>query len=157
MTREDIKTIIDIVHETIYGFFDVCDEEETPMTDKDKLLLKINKAICTNIKALKQEPSGDLISRQAVLDLVADYDLSMGQVVRGIHALPPVKQELKTGHWISDAIQGEIDGQIVKAFVCSECGAISVFRMASGNIVNGDICSNCGAKMIDPQESEDKE
>lgn len=56
MTREDIKTIIDIVHKTIYGFFDVCDEEETPMTDKDKLLLKINKAICTNIRALEQEP-----------------------------------------------------------------------------------------------------
>ena len=31
------------------------------------------------------------ISREAVLDLVADYDLSMGQVVRGIHALPSVQ------------------------------------------------------------------
>lgn len=47
----------------------------------------------------------DLISKQAVLDLIADYDLSMGQVVRGIHALqsvtPPeeeleeIKRELK--------------------------------------------------------------
>ena len=58
MTREDIKIIIDIVHKTIYGFFDVCgDDEETPMTDKDKLLLKVNKAICNNIKALEQEPN----------------------------------------------------------------------------------------------------
>ena len=32
----------------------------------------------------------DLISKQAVLDLIADYDLSMGQVVRGIHALQSV-------------------------------------------------------------------
>ena len=32
----------------------------------------------------------DAVSRQAVLELIADYDLSMGQVVRGIHALPPV-------------------------------------------------------------------
>ena len=32
----------------------------------------------------------DLISRQAVLDLIADYDLSMGQVVKGIHNLPSV-------------------------------------------------------------------
>ena len=39
----------------------------------------------------------DVISRQAALDLIADYDLSMGQVVKGIHALPPVKpQEPKT-------------------------------------------------------------
>jgi hypothetical protein len=37
--------------------------------------------------------NGDLISRQAVLDLIADYDLSMGQVVRGIHVLPPVKPQ----------------------------------------------------------------
>ena len=39
------------------------------------------------------------VSRQAVLELIADYDLSMGQVVRGIHALPSVTpQEPK---WIS--------------------------------------------------------
>lgn len=40
----------------------------------------------------------DLISRQAVLDLIADYDLSMGQVVRGIHALQsvtPPEEELE--------------------------------------------------------------
>ena len=55
MTGKDIKTIIDIVHKTIYGFFDVCDEE-VPMTDKDKLLLEINKAICSNIKTLECEP-----------------------------------------------------------------------------------------------------
>lgn len=61
-------------------------------------------------------------------------------------------QEPKMGHWISDAIQGEIDGQIVKGFICSECGAISVFRMTGGKIVNGDLCPNCGAKM---QEVED--
>ena len=57
MTREDIKTINDIVHKTIYGSFDICgDDEETPMTDKDKLLLEVNKAVCNNIKDLEQEP-----------------------------------------------------------------------------------------------------
>ena len=61
--------------------------------------------------------------------------------------LETLEQEPKTGHWISDAIQGEIDGQIVKAFTCSKCGAISVFRMTDGKIVNGDLCPNCGAKM----------
>jgi DNA-directed RNA polymerase subunit RPC12/RpoP len=55
MTREDIKTINDIVHKTIYGFFDICGDEETPMTDKDKLLLEVNKAVCNNIKDLEQE------------------------------------------------------------------------------------------------------
>ena len=70
-------------------------------------------------------------------------------------AIEALEQEPKTGQWISDAIQGEIDGQIVKAFICSKCGAISVFRMTDGKIVNGNLCPNCGAKMIDPQESED--
>lgn len=41
----------------------------------------------------------DIISRQAVLDLIADYDLSMGQVVNGIHTLPPVTPQPKT-KWI---------------------------------------------------------
>lgn len=51
---------------------------------------------CTRYDTLKrmldelQEPCTDAISRQAVLELVANYDLSMGQVVKGIHALPPV-------------------------------------------------------------------
>ena len=72
MTREDIKTIIDIVHKTIYGFFDVCDEEETPMTDKDKLLLKINKAICTNIRALEQEPKSEWQHDHEILKAYSD-------------------------------------------------------------------------------------
>lgn len=49
-----------------------------------------NEAIDLAIKALEQQPCEDCISRKAVLDLVADYDLSMGQVVKGIHALPSV-------------------------------------------------------------------
>lgn len=42
------------------------------------------------LEALEQEPCEDAISRQEVLYLVGDYDLSMGQVVKGIHALPSV-------------------------------------------------------------------
>lgn len=48
-----MKEILDIIHNTIYQFFDVCgDDEEAPMSDKDKLLLEVNKAICNNLKAL---------------------------------------------------------------------------------------------------------
>ena len=92
-------------------------------------------------KALEQEPSGDLISRQAVLDLIADYDLSMGQVVKGIHALPSVNpQEPKTGHWIPT--YGNVK--------CSVCGSVKESRRV-GKATH--YCSFCGAKM----ESEDKE
>lgn len=46
--------VIKEVHATIITFFDMCeDNEETPMDDKDELLLAVNKAICNNIKAMK--------------------------------------------------------------------------------------------------------
>lgn len=48
------------------------------------------------VQVIQQEPCDDCISRQAVLDLIADYDLSMGQVVRGIHALPSVTPQQET-------------------------------------------------------------
>ena len=59
----------------------------------DKYIRSISKPTVVNFWDLEQEPSGDLISRRAVLELVADYDLSMGQVVRGIHALPSVNSQ----------------------------------------------------------------
>ena len=94
------------------------------------------------IKALEQEPSGDLISRQAVLDLIADYDLSMGQVVKGIHALPSVNpQEPKTGH--------REYNDIYDHYLCGNCKTV---------VMDYDnYCPNCGARMVEPQESEDKE
>ena len=46
------------------------------------------------IEALEQQPT-DAVDRQEVIDLVADYDLSMGQVVKSIHALPPVTPQPK--------------------------------------------------------------
>lgn len=121
-------------------------------------------ALEETIKALEQEPSGDLISRQAVLNTLDRMDKALDTdrtvesykelLTECYKALPPVKQEPKAGRWISTSIQGEVDGQIIKAFVCSECGAISVFRMTDGKIVNGDLCPNCGAKMVEPQKSE---
>lgn len=61
------------------------------------------------LKELKtyKEHSGDAISRNEVLYLMADHDLSMGQVVKAIHALPPVmpKEKIK----VLDKIRGEIE------------------------------------------------
>lgn len=47
------QAAIELVHHTIFDFFDIIeDNSESPMTDKDEKLLKINKAICTAIKAM---------------------------------------------------------------------------------------------------------
>lgn len=44
---------IDTIHKIIYGFFDVAeDDSEEPISEKDKLLLAVNKAICNGIKQL---------------------------------------------------------------------------------------------------------
>lgn len=61
MTREEV---LKIIHETIYQHFDVCsDEEETPISDKEKLLLEVNKLICNKIKE-NWRTEADLINRQ---------------------------------------------------------------------------------------------
>ena len=73
----------------------------------------------------------DLISRQAVLDLIADYDLSMGQVVRGIHALPSAEPERKKGKWTNEN-------------ACEFCGFQPWYER---DIHTLSFCPNCGADM----------
>ena len=72
----------------------------------------------------------DLISRQAVLELIADYDLSMGQVVKGIHALPSVENK---GEWIYQ------QGIVPYKWRCSRCE--KMFK------TDFNYCPNCGADM----------
>lgn len=47
------QAVIDLIHKTIYGFFDIAEDDfKEPMNAKDNLLLEINKAICNGVKAL---------------------------------------------------------------------------------------------------------
>lgn len=53
MTKD---AVIDVVHKTILGFFDVvADDSEEPMNEKDKLLLEVNKAVCNAIKDMPDD------------------------------------------------------------------------------------------------------
>lgn len=61
--------VINTIHKTIYGFFDIADDDsEEPINDKDKLLLTINKAISNAVKALpsvaSQRPRGKWIKAE---------------------------------------------------------------------------------------------
>lgn len=56
------------------------------------------------------------ISKRAVLDLIIDYDLSPGQLVRRIHALPSVSPQSKIGRWIMS------DDGLYRP-ICNNCGA----------------------------------
>ena len=111
--------------------------------------LGCSKSQIDSLPSVTPQPCEDAVSRQAVLDLIADYDLSMGQVVRGIHALPSVTpQEQKTGHWREDIDNNRRWDRV--RFYCSECGQWQTYGKT-------DYCPDCGAKMVEPQESGDKE
>lgn len=70
----------------------------------------VSEAYKMAFKALDQEPCEDAISRQEVLYLIADDDLSMGQVVRGIHALPSITpQEPQSFKWCTDCKEYDLE------------------------------------------------
>lgn len=56
----------------------------------------------------------------------------------------------KTGHWIKSNIPNE-------EYVCSECGGACWYYDYQASVAKSKFCPNCGAKMVEPQESEDKE
>ena len=107
-----MKEILDVIHKTIYQFFDVCeDDEEVPMSDKDKLLLEVNKAICNNLKTLELEPCEDAISREAVLNLLdKERDEYTIQEIKVLQSVQPKPIEC------DDAISRE---DVIKLVECS--------------------------------------
>lgn len=96
------------------------------------------------IKALEQKPCEDCISRQAVLDLIADYDLSMGQVVEGVHALPSVTPQPKMGWWLAKSFH---------EVYCDNCG-FDFDIMTNEFIDKMRYCPNCGIKMQEVKKNE---
>lgn len=113
---------------------------------------KLKEALDVAIKALEQEPTTknglgvDAVSREEVLWLVADDNLSMGQVVKGIHALPsvtPQEPKCKDCKWWKDS-----DGSYRRG-----CGAESICRINTDKVYQGE--GYC--YLFEPQENEDKD
>ena len=120
------------------------------------------------IKALEQEPCDDAISREELLKAIDTWDkfgcdadtklvryqehyvpyIHYDDVVKCIKGMPPVRPQEQTGHWKRISM----DRYTTHAqywYKCDKCG--------KDNLGNTDWCPNCGAKMVEPQESEDKE
>ena len=109
----------------------------------------------------KQEPCDDAISRDAVKDwFCTNYCSEHNQcehfeqgdcnAMIELFAIPSVTQ--KSGKW-----QVVSDGYGDSAYICecSECkDTVWVYKNADRK---WKYCPNCGAKMVEPQESEDKE
>ena len=125
--------------------------------DDGQEYIQLYDAMETVKRALEQEPSGDLISRQAVLDIdfkriILTTAKPAETIEQKVKALPPVTPKSKTGHWIEkDGFDGDV------YYDCSECG--ESWTTIEGTPWNNEwnYCPNCGCRMVEPQKSEDKE
>ena len=89
----------------------------------------------------------DLISKQAVLDLVNDCGICIQKIVD----LPSINPQ-KTGKW--ELVQYDSNPNIGN-WHCSECNRIVCEEITAASPVYWyKYCPNCGAKMVEPQESE---
>lgn len=94
-----MKEILDVIHNTIYQFFDVCsDDEEVPMSDKNRLLLEVNKAICNNINAL---PQGEWIPVSERLPEAGAYvgNVAKYYLVQNEYGDMLVARYARSGYW----------------------------------------------------------
>lgn len=130
------------------------------MTNKEAIA-RIKEALDMAIKVLEQQPSGDAISRQEVLDALdknkysnefceehcIDWSINLGMAHIVVNELKPVKLTRPTGRWISRWC-GDIH-----FYVCSECSKEFSYDAETGiDITNYNYCPYCGAKMIEPQD-----
>ena len=106
-----------------------------------------------NDKTLSQKPCDDAVSREAVIEILGDYGCTNreGLIFKDIRALPSVTQKSKTGHWKKK------EDDTCWWYVCSECEQEPLKNRLNDDDVLSAFCPNCGCRMVEPQESEDKE
>lgn len=118
-------------------------------TERKKALQYINELPSVNLM-----PCEDAISRQAVLDMAEDITDQFGNkhrvVTEGlISMLPSVNPQPKTGEW--NTFELFQSGIKETWYECPKC------KWSNALLIPRNYCPNCGAKMVEPQESEDKE
>ena len=84
------------------------------------------------IKALEQEPCADMVSRDAMWDVLQKLYGTEGELVEELMSLPPVLPMPKIGKW-------EYDGDQI---ICSQCKTVFSF-MSLRTATN--YCSVCGS------------
>ena len=100
-----------------------------------------------NIKALKQEPCEDVVSRQAVIDLINKHNVSYGDIfitdknefIKCLNELPSATPTKRMGYWIEKS-----DG-----IYCSECDVMALSPSYwECCLEHSKYCPNCGARMV---------
>jgi NADH pyrophosphatase NudC (nudix superfamily) len=156
MTREEAIAIIRKEYLCVDRDCDIeknCGRCDLMMPSKEPILEAYKMAI----QALEQEPSGDLISREEVLEnafKIYTHECGLLEVVgvATIKTLPSIKpQESKTGHWeeVGDEYIQVYDLNGIQSCgderICSECGFETVF--IGEHCSQYKFCPNCGARM----------
>jgi len=93
------------------------------------------------------KPCDDAVSRDAVLDIIC-RETEWYDIRTQIEQLPSVTQ--KSGKWIL------LDECANSGYYCSNCQKKLVKEGWSETVKKIKFCPNCGAKMLEPQESEEK-
>ena len=119
-------------------------------------------------KRLKeQEPSGDIISKQTVLDTISELNAisfyeaqedskeTYYEIRQAIKELLPVKQEPKIGHWIEHPEIETSTPEYLMFYECSECGDRQCF--CKSDIHKKRFCGNCGCRMVEPRKTKQPE
>ena len=81
--------------------------------------------------------------------------LSDDEIAAVAMAIKALEQEPKTGHWIEHPEIETSTPEYLMFYKCSECGDKQCF--CKSDFHKKHFCNNCGARMVEPQESEDKE
>jgi hypothetical protein len=118
--------------------------EDTVYVERDDIL-----------ELLEQEPCEDCISRQGAIIQLShnktggdDCDVIIQKDIETIKALPSVTPQPKVGHWI-DIMVGDMPAQ-----VCDQCKTFYPLSYTGGG---HNYCPSCGSRMVEPQESGNKE
>ena len=130
-------------------------KEIMPVTPNGYKRYEEHKIVLQLIEALEQQPCEDCISRQAVLEGIAEWvadgyadsEADISYISSLVTHLPSVTPKGKTGAWVP------IDEEPHEVYECNACG----WLLYDEDRTDFKYCPNCGAKMVEPQESEDKE
>ena len=158
ISRQDA---IRLVHSVLYEMMvdAAATEIEKPMSKEDKLLLRVNKVVCTKLKNMPsaqpekhteertETHACDCISRQAAIDALSTSH-GILYPIRTIEALPSAEPVQKKGKWI----YGENDCQ--DGWFCSECRFFipwdyDYYGLNNINFIKDfHVCPHCKAEMV---------
>ena len=95
----------------------------------------------------KNDLAVDAVSRKAVITIIQNHWWNCRDIDKLVNELPSVTpQEPRRGHWITNAPQYDM---LNPQYICSECG--------NAHTRTTPYCEMCGARMVEPQESEERE